>query len=445
MNFLNWYKKTVESGTDEPPTWVWEDIQNDLDIDTVYERLEKSLNKDRRKVWIWRASSAAGILLILSFGYLLVYREDRTSSKQPVAQNSSNNIPIDTISEQGNTLVLQRDSATKETIIERDRRNTHIDSANTSNPKETTIERNRLVLKTDTVENNLLVRSTAEPLENEIRTASTPGVINVKKDNKEHPGRDFFIDFPDKQLASIKGSLPETQLMLVVPESPPAHLDIPEINQDISKPINKNPNRILSKVTISAHGEIANTWLISPKTIEAFDPQKLTSTRPTFKQNYGFSIAGTLTERWEVIGQLSLSRQNGQHYQEYYQGKYVSNKIDLEYTDIAFKARYRPFRTDLKHTISTGLYMGFLDNARQYIGDETTTITSDYTNTDYGFIAGYQYIAPISDKITLAAGAFYRQGLKNIFAGNNLISSNLNNSTNTSFNFSISVGYTFSL
>jgi hypothetical protein len=421
MNFLKWYKNTVESGKDEPPTHVWEDIQNDLDIDLVYERLEKTLAKDHRKVWIWRASSAAGILLFLSLGYLFINRENITPSRQSIAQKSTkNNFRIDTISEQPNTKTLSPDSTVNTTIIEK---------ADTG-------------LEADTVANNLMAQSSPELFE--IKTSSSPDAIYLKTDTTEHPLVNIPVDFEDKQLTAMNFSLPEPQL-ISVPESPLAHFENPEIKRELPKTTNNKTNKIISKITISAHGEIANTWLINPKTKEAFDPQELTAIRPTFKQNYGFSIAGTLTERWEVIGKIGFAKQYGQHYQEYYQGKYVSNKIDLEYTDIAFKARFRPFRKDLNHAFSTGVYIGFLDNARQYIGSETNNITSDYTNADFGFIAGYQYFAPITNKITLAAGAFYRQGLKNVFAGNQMIGDNLNQSTNTSFNFTISLGYTFSL
>lgn len=422
MNFLNWYKKTIESGKVEPPTYVWDDIQNDLDIDRVYERLEKSLAKDRRKVWIWRASSAAGILLLLSIGYLVMNRVRQASQEQPIAQNTptDNLLSVDTISIQPNDLILQTDS-TSSTI--------HF-AEEVPTPESVTSG------------NSLIVQSDPEPVKNII--SLKPDSFKIHTDGLEMQFVDNSHTFLNNRISSMEFSMPDFQL-ITVPESPLAHLDIPEIKQDIPKPINKTSNKLLSKITISANGEIANTWLLSPKTKEAFDPQELTATRPTFKQNFGISIAGTFTERWEVIGQLSLSRQNGQHYKEYYQGKYVSNNIDLEYTDIALKARYRPFRKTLNHAFSAGLYTGLLNNASQIIGSETNDISSDYTKIDYGLIAGYQYFAPITDKITLAAGAFYRQGLKNIFAGNKLISSNLNQSTNTSFNFTISVGYTFSL
>ncbi|WP_291856395.1 PorT family protein [Marinilabilia sp.] len=422
MSFLKWYKKTIESGAVEPPSNTWENIQNDLDIDLVYDRLEKSLAAERRKVWIWRASSAASILLLLSVGYMLINRVRQTSTEQPIAQNTTSNshLSIDTISIQTNSQILQTDS--------------------TTNPTQITKEIPELIPITE--ESSLIVQTNAKSIEKKSSLESdsfkihTVGLEIQLVDNSNR--------YLNSRLASMEFSMPDFQL-ITVPESPLAHPEYPKIKQEPPHPIINNRRIYFSKITISAHGEIANTWLISPKTVEAFDPQELTATRPTFKQNYGISVAGTLTERWEVIGQFSMDRQNGQHYKEYYQGKYVSNNIDLEYTDLALKARYRPFRKTLNHAFSAGIYTGFLNNARQFIGSETFNISSDYANTDFGLTAGYEYFAPLTDKITLAAGVFYRQGLKNVFTGNKQISSNLNHSTNTSFNFTLSVGYTISL
>ncbi|MFW5754775.1 MAG: PorT family protein, partial [Marinilabiliaceae bacterium] len=79
MDFLKWYKNKIESGEEEPPPELWDDIQNDLDIDQVYKRLEKSLARDRREVWLWRATAAAGILLLLATGALLLFLPDQQS------------------------------------------------------------------------------------------------------------------------------------------------------------------------------------------------------------------------------------------------------------------------------------------------------------------------------------------------------------------------------
>lgn len=429
MDFLKWYKNTVESGKEEPPVYAWEDIQNDLDIDQVYERLEKSLQKDRRKIWIWRASSAAGILLLLSVGTMVINRFQQTTTEHPIAINSSSPPPI-LHQPEGNVVPMRKTDSnslqeTSQTLII---------------PENPTQQK----LKTDTEKQVMLVSLQPE----EVKQAETaiPDTINIET---AHPGcimaeNTSFLSNNNDRLSPMSFVIHEAKPDIDY-ETLRAHIEMPDPKQKPLLPEKSSTNQILSRITIFAAGELANTWLISQKTKEAFDPQEFTANQTTIKQNYGIGISGYIAERWELIGQFSFARQNGQHYKEYYQGKYVSNNIDLEYTDISLKVRYRLFKRNDNHAVSAGFYTAFLNNAHQLINDVKTDISSDYTKNDFGLIAGYQYFAPVTDKITLAAGAFYRQGLKNIFAGNNLIPKNLNQSSNTSFNFTISVGYTFSL
>ncbi len=429
MDFLKWYKNTVNSGKEEPPNYTWENIQNDLDIDRVYERLEGSLQKDRRKMWIWRASSAAGILLLLSAGTILFNRFHQTTTEKPLANNSATPDPAHLLSDSIKIPLPLVDTDSVQGIS-----------------KITNIERNNTLieLKTDPEQEILITKLSQEP--------------TIKSRTKSHNSFQFkskLAEIPlanniattrinDNKLSSMSFILSDAKI--VIPhEAPLAHIEMSEPEKESFIPEHNNPKQIFSKITVFAVGELANTWLISPKTKEAFDPQDFTANQTTIKQNYGIGISGKITERWDVVGQFSFARQNGQHYKEYYQGKYVSNNIDLEYTDIVLKARHRPFKRNLNHAFSAGLYTAFLNNAHQLINDAKSDISSDYTKNDFGLIAGYQYFAPVTDKITLAAGAFYRQGLKNIFAGNSLVSENLNHSSNTSFNFTLSIGYTFSL
>jgi hypothetical protein len=418
MDFLKWYKNTIESGQEAPPEDLWDDIQNDLDIDMVYNRLEKSLKKDRRKMWLWRASAAAGILLFLSTGIWLLNQSKQVVTPA-VVQNNKPEKEEDSLQKAGITTTT--DSVQHLRTDELRETETDIE----------TVKAEKLTFPDNDIAPLKIVKVTS--------TSATKDTSDNK--NNDIAAREFDVRF--NTMASTQFVLPKqgytgiqekliTELSLPEPEKHPLENRLPS-------------SGIFSGLTFSADGEFANTWLINQKTIEGLDPQNLTATKPTFNSNYGFSIAGNLNERWEIVSSFSVARQNGQQYKEYYHGKYVSNSINLDYMDIALKARYKPFRNNLNHALSAGIYSGFLQNATQTINGETTNITSDYTNTDFGLVAGYQYLAPVSRNITVGAGLFYRMGLKNVFAGNQMVNSTLNHSTNTSFNFSLSVGYTFSL
>ncbi len=422
MDFLKWYKNKIESAGEEPPESLWEDIQNDLDIDLVYSRLEQSLDNKRRNLFFWRASAAASLLLLLSVSTWMFFSpSDREMS---VAQNEeflpkrtdSIQLPSDEIR------IMQLPLQDHETAVAKFETfsGEEPDSINTIN--------------TNTAALTEELRAT-DSRPDQSNTDETQKIISQKLSPR-------FAD-NNLSMSDPKYSMPSEK---------------PEFNNYVTAIQNNEPNnnegriteqrddhKPLSRFTIALNGEYANTWLVNNKTIEGLRPQELTATRPTFSGNYGFSLSANLSQRWDIVSRIGLSSQYGQNYNEYFQGKYVSNSISLEYFDITLAGRYRPFREDLNHSFSAGIYNGFLKNARQSIDGNTISITSDYTDTDFGLMAGYEYRTPLADNITLGAGISYRMGMKNVFAGNELISSNLNRSANTSFNFSLSIGYTFSL
>lgn len=415
MDFLKWYKSKIESGNEDPPEELWDDIQNELDIDLVYQRLEKSLQKDRRKIWLSRASVAAGFLLLFSLGAIYFLTSDMPESQ--MAEQNNQNEPKDSINQ---VLVPGvRITSPIEKMVKLPANTEFYSTKDTKHTLATDTSRllvANLHLSSDTINYETDISPIAR-LEEEFS-------LNLSSDDFVLPQPEFVPDNSDLALTSF--------------DSEPEPLDSSE------EIINKQSG-LFSKITIAATSEFANTWLLNQKTLEGMNPSEFTATRPTFTNNFGVSVAASLTENWELVSLFSLSRENGQNYNEYLQGKYVSNRISLEYIDVALSARYRPFRKNRNHSFSAGMYSAFLENASQIIDGETISVASEYTDTDFGFLAGYEYQTPVSSHLTLGAGVFYRMGIKNIFEGNNRITSNLNHSLNTSFNFSLSVGYSFSL
>jgi hypothetical protein len=410
MDFLNWYKNKIESANEEfeLPEELWDDIQNDLDIDLVHRRLNNSLTKDRQKAWLWRGSVAAGILLLLSLGSIYLFTP--YSNHTPIAQNEYETIQSDTILKPAQTIdiiipIIQPGITDVSLIAEN----------NASLSKKTGIKLSETL-------------STSQPYSAYSITASNS----------------------DRITNNLMGSIETTKFVLPKPKytAPPINLSAnntfvyehPASAQKILE--NRQP---FSKITIALTGEFANTWLLNNKTLEGLQPQEFTATQPTYSRNYGLSVAANINNKWDIVSQLKLARDNSQTYHEYIHGKYVSNTINLEYFDVALTGRYHPFSNNPEHAFSTGLYTGLLQKATQNINGSTSNITSDYANIDFGLIAGYEYQTPLSDQITLGAGLFYRMGLKNVFSGNKIVAADLNRSYNTSFNFSLSIGYTISL
>ncbi|PWD98633.1 outer membrane beta-barrel protein [Marinilabilia rubra] len=410
MDFLEWYKNKITSGEEEPPSRLWEDIQNDLDIDRVYNRLETSLRKDRRKVWLIRGATAASIALLLGLGAILFFLP--MPEKPSVADNQTTQTPPDSATNNQQDSKADSVNAPSTTLI------------GASVKQATLVALSDARIKTKPI--NIITTNT-------LTFKDTLAKKSLKKAN-------FEMDFEKK--SGLEFSLPEQEYIYTQTDINP----LPEKSSGFESLANFNkPKSAFSDFTIGISGELANTWVLNNKTIEGLNPEDFTATRPTFVGNYGLNFAANLSKRWELVSKINFTRKNSQSYNEYIQGKYVGNTINLKYFDFALMGRIKPFRKNLNHNLSAGLYTAFLQDATQNIDGEQSNITSDFSNTDFGLIGGYEYRAPLTGVLTLSTGVFYRMGLKNIFAGNQLVSRELNHSINTSLNFTVSVDYKFSL
>ncbi|MEA2105951.1 MAG: hypothetical protein U9P82_04440 [Bacteroidota bacterium] len=70
MDFLKWYKNKIESGNLEPPESVWENVQDQLDIDHSWQKINAHLEqKATVKRQFWYAAAAGLLIFILAGGY----------------------------------------------------------------------------------------------------------------------------------------------------------------------------------------------------------------------------------------------------------------------------------------------------------------------------------------------------------------------------------------
>jgi long-subunit fatty acid transport protein len=63
------------------------------------------------------------------------------------------------------------------------------------------------------------------------------------------------------------------------------------------------------------------------------------------------------------------------------------------------------------------------------------------TQSDYGVVAGYEYIFPLGNQLALGTGFQTKYGLNNIFSGNEIIPDYLNSTRNASVNIILSIRY----
>lgn len=387
MDFLDWYKKIVESSQEEPPADLWEDIQDELDVDMVWQNLEANLLKNKRKSMLYTMAAAASIALLFGFGTVFFYNAFyKTTYKQYIV----------------NSFELSEED--------------------TSFP-------------VSTKEDEIVQMTFLEEHESKSRIkAKSPEYIN-----KEHPESQIF----EEQVDIILKPLPRFTL-----QSEQQFFDNgTETTRSEIVPLliqKEEQNIIKGSYYAGLSGHASNTWLLNYKTKQGLKSDDLTATLPSFGYNIGVVAGRTINKNIKLQAEVYFISQSRQNYNEYVHGKYVSNKMKLNYTNISLICKYSFLYSEKhssNHFLLLGVYTGFLRNAYQYLNGSPISLKNEYSSFDYGAIGGYEYTFPVGGNFALSTGFQVKYGLSNIFSGNEYIPDYLNNTRNLSANLMLSVKY----
>jgi hypothetical protein len=388
MEFNKWYRTEIESNQEDPPEALWEAIQDDLDTDLVWMRLTGSLPS--RKVPLWATlSMAASIALIMGLaGWFFLSGRLSSPSQLPVSAEQPG-------------LPMQEIEAT----------------------------------------------AVQEPVE-EIIILTEQNFINERHFSPE--GKPVFVTIEPAKAEEIYFAT-AVNLMVIRPvpvnEISGPGASLATINSVRSSGLEKeflasiSSEGVKSSFSIGLVGQFANTWLLSQKTLRGLQSQELTTTNASFGKNLGLTAQLPISGKSGLRAELFFYSQNRQNYFEYIGGRYTATSLELDYTSISLLYNYRFGNNHSPHLLSLGAYAGALMQARQFEGETAQKVKDQYSNTDLGLIAGYEYLFPVSEQLFLGTGIFARYGLTNAFSGNQQIPDYLNHTRNASFIFSFSLNY----
>lgn len=387
MSIEKWYKHTVESNQETPPGAVWDSIQDDLDLEGVWTRLEGSLAHSS-KIPVWaNLAVAASLALLLGFSaWFFWFGQERTSPDAPVA-----------------SLQAEPGAGVTQSITP------------------------------DIPDESFTIT----------QTQPTPNYASGSAKSKSVPG--LFATVANQE------TVPETRQMAMLPP-----LEKPDLPPGKDQSINTTPparslageflaslepEPLTTRFSIGILGQFANTWLLSPKTIQGLQSQELTATQATFGKNLGLSLMKPLSKRTSLKADLMFLSQSRQNYNEYLSGQYTSTSLHLDYSSLSLMLSLRPGRPGSPHSFQFGAYAGTLIQAREVQGKDHLVVRDEYSKTDIGLIGGYEYFFPITGDLFLGTGFYAKYGLTNAFSGNLQIPDYLNRTHNAAFIFSLSVNY----
>ena len=408
MNFLKWYRNIIESSDLAPPDNTWSNIQDQLDIDNSWQVIDNYLNRREKIFTKLRISAAASLLILTVAGAGLVYFTAIKPNRLPLtseiipSENIDRNYPE---SSDPDNIIIQRDEGELDAIYadiipeaDSPEEIKHYEAINDYGEEP---EKGKLLIDTGLKEYRA--------------GRDNPGIMNLR-DNK-----------PD-----ITDMLPVDHINLIA--------DAGHINQGD----NVKGRKAFSKFYFGTRGQLANTWLVNQKTISGFKSSSLVKTNATFGSNFGFFAGTNLFNRLDLQMDFNILAQNNQDYNEYLNGHYVTNKLKLDYSQLALSFRYYLISNKFmegEHGINFGGYLAYLHNAYQKIDGETLYLSDNYNSMDYGLLLGYEYIFPIYGKLGLGTGFRAYYGLNNIYAGDENIPYYLNITNNASVNITLSIKY----
>ena len=420
MDFLKWYKNIFESNKLDPPPETWDQIQDQLDIDNSWQVINRALHKRVRPALRVSIAAAASILILVAAGASWVYFSSlqNTGPGEEIAEEMAPGVSTGTEEEPVGDMVTGVSTGKEEDVPE------DIAPGHSSQTVEDQKETRLPVL----AENNL---GDIEP--GDTRPADMPAVKEDVLSGEEAVIREGT---PTKMKARGAGSLTlytlEDKFEDIIPSG------------EIIRAATAKTRKSFRKFYLGTTGQLANTWLVNEKTISGFKSASLVSTNATFGSNFGFFAGTNLLKRVDLQADFNILAQNNQDYNEYMDGHYVTNKLKLDYSQLALSLRYNLMSDRFlegEHGINFGGYLSYLHNAYQKIDGDKLYLSDNYNNIDYGLLVGYEYVFPLSGRLGLGTGFRAYYGLSNIYSGDENIPSYMNVTNNASVNITLSFKY----
>ena len=405
MNINEWYKNIVDAGAEAPPEKVWEGVQDQLDVDTVWTRLDASLSSHARKKRIVAFAVAATLFLAVStLGLWYLLSPSGIYEPKQAAQLEQLQVEIagDTLSS-----IKQQD---------------------------------------EVIADDAGLFPVPSPVEKEIRATQDLHFAQITKQVDFNSGqfRETAFETAVTPIEPLPMLLADAQIQQEQFETfsfGPSSLGTGDIATYIGDAV--WPDNLFSSVYIGFTGQLANTWILNNKTFTGLKSDDLTFTDPSFGSNFGLQIGAGLTQQLGLRAEMILLSRNRQTYREYINGNFVTNDIILDYYSFKLLARYNAGSYARPHYLLAGAYTGFMQQATQIINGVSRYVDNEYENLDYGVILGYEYPFPLTGHLTFIPGLFAQMGLNNVFSGSERIPDFLNRTHNASLSLSFAISYSF--
>ncbi len=399
------------------PPHVWDTVNKQLNIDRVWDRIDKEL--DRRPVIYWR--NIAGIILLLFIIGAGIYKYKQTEFK--LADNT-------------NIIQLQEQPLAEESTAgsENNIKEQSIDKKDTKhlpvNASKSEIKDNgeRLIAKNKVKENKNSLKDTNKDLsiknvaENDLNGSSTASVTET-------------VLF--ENMTSIQPSLIRNKENEIIPPG------LQTFTNNTDDYIRIKPKKYEIGITYSYN----NTWIINNETQKSFDANSLTQTFFAFASSYGVVGNYNFSKNNALSAEFYINSVSRQQYGEYIEGRYLIKTIQFNYSKFTLLYQLnlhqpRHVKIPSKYTIKTGLYASYLKKFNQSYDRMDIKETGKYNSSDYGIKLAFGQEKQFKN-IIIGYGLNAEYGFNNTFAGNATMPAGFNVTKNALIGGFLNVKYNF--
>lgn len=407
ISFENLYRKIISGFNENPPDSVWQNIQDDLDIDEVWSQIDSQLPLAQAKTNYSPVRQVVNYALF--FLLLFVFKSNSDQQLLPFTSAIDNN--------QATLLIEENNKKENNPKKDRDENllagNKNIEDIAATSKKE--LEQKPSTTQKQEAEESKVTQNL--DINNNHSNATVEKVITdaTEEENFESTKNDdspFTIH--DYELNSLNPRSANFEFILTT--------NLPEvllIDNIISNDSSEKAIPFIKLSSIGIAGNVKNSWIINNTTKASFNNEALINTEISYTNDFG--VSSQFLIRTQQIIQLSywFKATNSQDYFQYYNANYSRKEFNIAYQSLSVDFLQPLFSNE--NYLILGIQFAKIGSVQETLAGNFSDLSSNYSTWNYGIDLGLQKKFDLHSKLSFQPAIRLHYGLSNIFTGNEFI------------------------
>lgn len=405
------------SGSEEEvPSSIWSNINDELDVNTVWNRIDKTLTKRKRRAFIWWNAAAIAFLLILIGNFFTKIDSNNIVSKYRKESISSSDHRERQIDINSKTL---SESTTKEF----DNKDLTQGSGSGSASSSPANDNYSALLEKKEIK-------TQENLNSIYQLVTTTGKDDYSR---------YQVSKLEPLLSNLNVLALDTQLII--------SSTFKDTNNVQNEVVNIQPKvEPARKWIVGIKASLVNSTILDGFSSEANSENSLVSNNFTVSVNPALFAQYNLSNGFFLQSDVYWNYRIKRSVNTYNQLKYVSKTTELDYFKLKLNAgkslNLSQTSEKLKLNVALGGYWDYLKSQREYRNQTLISEQKSYKSNNFG-IASEIAVQHDYNRFSFSYGAQVELGLQNINVSSNKKLNTLNSARTLSYGLFMRLGYRF--